>query len=98
MDEAALGVTRLRPGIGEQQEQAIEAAIRQEPQQRSRIVGPQPEIARQSRGRLAALSHQMREQRADAIVEHLAGDQSGFWMPDNLLQGVLATAEAHLQP
>jgi hypothetical protein len=98
MDEAALGVTRLRPGIGEQQEQAIEAAVRQEPQQRSRIVGPQPQIAWQLRARLAALTHQMRQQRADAIGEHLAGDQTSPWMPDDLLQGVLATAEADLQP
>ena len=98
MDEAAFGVTCLRPGIGEQQEQAIEAAVRQEPQQRSCIVGPQPQIAGQRRGRLAALSHQMGQQRADAVVEHLAGDQSGLWMPDDLLQGMLATAEAHLQP
>ena len=98
MDEAALGVTRLRPGIGEQQEQATEAAVRQEPQQRSRVVGPQPQIAGQWRGRLAALSHQTRQQRADAVVEHLAGDQSRLWMPADLLKGMLATAEAHLQP
>jgi hypothetical protein len=98
MDEAALGVTRLRPGIGEQQEQAIEAAVRQQPQQRPRVVGPQPQIAWQLRCRLAALSDQVRQQRADAVVEHLAGDQSCLWMPDDLLQGVLAAAEAHLQP
>ena len=37
--------------------------------------GPQPQIARQGRVGFPALRHQARQQRADAVLEHLAGDQ-----------------------
>ena len=75
MHEAALGVARLRPGVGKQQEQAVQTGVRQHPQQPPGVIGPQAQIAGQRRGRFPALRHQARQQRADAVLEYLAGDQ-----------------------
>ena len=98
MDEAALGVAGLGPGIGEQQEQPVEACIRQRPQQHARVVGPQQQVGRQRRVRLATFGDQAGQKRADAVLERLAGDQADVGVGGDLCQRMLAAAEPYLQP
>ncbi len=98
MHEASLGMPRLRPGIGKQEEQPIEAGVRKNAQQGACVIGPQAQVRGEGRIRFAPLRRQPGEQRADAIVEHLAGDQARFGRGGDLRQRVLAAAVADLEP
>ena len=98
MDEPALGVAHLGPGVGEHQEQAAERAGRQLPQQDAGVLVPDQQVRGDRRGCLAPLWDQGREQRTDAVLVYLAGDQARVRVGRRQRAGVFAAAEAHLQP
>jgi peptidoglycan/LPS O-acetylase OafA/YrhL len=98
MDEAPLGVARLGPRVGEQQEQPVQRLVGEGAQQNTGVVGPEAEVLRERGCGLAALRHQTGEQGTDAVDEHLAGDQPNVGICSNLRQRVLAAAEADFQP
>jgi hypothetical protein len=98
VDEAALGVAGLGPGIGEEQEEAVERALRQQAEQVAGILRPEAEMAGERGGGLRALGDQGGEQRAEAILEDLGGDVADPGIGPDLGQAVLAAAEADLQP
>ena len=91
-------MARFRPGVGEQQEQPVQARIRQVAQQDARVIGPEAQVGRQGRVGFLALGHQGGQQGADAVLEHLAGDQGRVGVGADLGEGVLAAAEADFQP
>ena len=97
MHEAPLGVPGFRPGIGKQQEQLVQTGIRQGTEQTACIVGPKAQVGRQGCRRFLAFRHQCRQERANAVLEHLAGDQGHVRVGTDLRQGVLAAAETHLK-
>ncbi len=99
MDKAALGVAGFRPWVGEQQEQPVQACVGQAAQQDARVVGPEEEVGRErGDGLRGALRHQGGEQGADAVLEHLAGDQGRFGVGSDLGDGVFTAAEADFEP
>lgn len=94
MHKPALRMPRLGPRVRKKQKHAIQGIGRQQPDQRTRIGRPYPKVARQQACRLGALGHKAREQRADAVFEHLAGNQTRPWVGLYLSQRMLAAAEA----
>ncbi len=80
------------------QEQLVEAGRGELAQQDAGVIGPEPQVGRQRRVRLGALRDQAGEQRADSVLEHLAGDQAGIGVRCRQRLGVLAAAEADLKP
>jgi hypothetical protein len=89
--ETALGVARLGPGIGKQQEDASQARIRQALDEEPGVVGPEPDIVE-----LAPLD--LAQKRGDAVAVDLAADERrlrrGLGLPGDMLAG----AEADLEP
>jgi hypothetical protein len=89
--EPALAMSRLRPGIGEQDERAPDAALGQPTQERTRIVGVQSNI-----GELLLLDGA--QDLDDPVLERLAADEADTRIVPRLPEQVLAAAEADLQP
>jgi hypothetical protein len=84
-------VAGLRPGVREEQEDAVERGRRQHRQQQPGIVREDPDIA-------DAAALEMVEQAGDAVDEDLGADQPDLGMSRRLGREMLAAAEADLQP
>src|SRR5215472_12903115 len=89
--EAALMVAPFRPGIGKQNEHAIDRGRRQRRDQQPRVVGKNPDV-------VEAPLLDLREKLDDPVLENLAADESDLGIPFGLLRQMLAAAEADLQP
>src|SRR5580658_8270275 len=81
----------LGPGVGEEDEDALDRGRRQCSDQQARIVDEQADI-----GQMPTLD--LAEQFGDAVFEYLAADEADTAMPSGLNRKVLATAKADLQP
>ena len=98
VDEAALGVAGFGPGVGEHEEELVEAGVGEGAQDHAGVVGPETEVFRQGGGGLGAFGDEAGEEGADAVFEHFAGDDGGFGVLGDLGVGVFAAAEADLEP
>ncbi len=81
----------LRPGIGKQQEDPVEAAIRQGVEEQPRVLRPEPDIA-------DAVARGARQEGRHAVDEDLRADDADLGMAQRLGREMLATAEADLEP
>ena len=81
----------LRPGIGKQQEDALERRRRQRRQQQPGVVGEDPDVG-------DGLAPQVVEQAGDAVDEDLGADEADLGMGGRLRREVLAGTEADLEP
>src|SRR5215471_17852262 len=89
--EAALVVAPFRPRIGKQNEHSIDRSRRQRCDQQPPVIGKNPNVVEAPR-------LDLREKLDDPILENLAADEPGCWMPFGLLRQMLAAAETDLQP
>src|SRR5277367_4776947 len=81
----------LWPGVGEEDEDAVDRDRRQRPDQQPRIVDEQADI-----GEMPTLD--LAEEFGDAVFEYLTADEANFAMPFGLGCEMLASAKADLQP
>src|SRR5215469_7742950 len=89
--EAAFVVAPFRPGIGKQNEHAIDRGRRQRRDQQARVVSKDPDV-------VEAPLLDSREKLDDPVLEDLAADEPDLRMPFGLLRQMLAAAETDLQP
>ncbi len=91
VDEAALPVARLGPGVGEENEDAFEAGRRKGFEKHGDVRVENPDV-----GKTMALDED--QQVRHAVQPHLGADQRDLWMAFGLPGKMLAAAKPDFQP